>query len=108
VLGDMAELGESSMGAHLEIGALAGELQLDHVVAIGKNAIWTADAARAAGARDASAFTEFSVGLAAILHLIQPEDVVLVKASRSSKMERVAEALRKAPAGFAPGTALAA
>jgi UDP-N-acetylmuramoyl-tripeptide--D-alanyl-D-alanine ligase len=108
ILGDMAELGETSAAAHREIGALAGELQIDHVVAIGRNAIWTAESARAAGAREAAAFTDFAMAVTAVLHLVQPEDVVLVKASRSSKLERVVEVLRKTPAGFMPGTALAA
>ncbi len=108
VLGDMAELGETSAGAHREIGALAGELQIDHVVAIGRNAIWTAESARAAGAGDTSAFADFEMGMAAVLHLALPGDVVLVKASRSAKLERIVEALRKTPAGFMPGTALAA
>ena len=65
-------------------------------------------AARAAGAGYAAAFMDFSTGLTAILQLVRPEDVLLVKASRSSKLERVVEGLRKAPAGFVPGTALAA
>ena len=108
VLGDMAELGETADAAHREIGALAGELGIDHVVAIGRNSIWTAESARAAGAHDAAAFKDFANGAAAVMHLAQPEDVILVKASRSSKMERVVEAMKKAPAGFTPGTALAA
>jgi UDP-N-acetylmuramyl pentapeptide synthase len=83
-------------------------LGIDHVVAIGRQSIWTADCARAAGAKDAAAFIDFNMGMAAVLHLVQPDDVVLVKASRSSKMERVVDALRKAPTGFGSGTALAA
>lgn len=108
ILGDMAELGETSPAAHREVGALAGELGIDHVIAIGRNATVVADAARGAGAGDAAAFTDFSTGLTAILQLARPEDVLLVKASRSSKLERVVEGLRKAPAGLVPGTALAA
>src|SRR5207247_961604 len=98
ILGDMAELGETACGAHREIGTLAGELGLDHVLAIGRQSIWTADCARAAGAGDAAAFLDFNTALQAITHLVQPGDVILVKASRSSKFERVADALRKEPA----------
>jgi UDP-N-acetylmuramoyl-tripeptide--D-alanyl-D-alanine ligase len=108
ILGDMAELGESAGAAHREIGTLAGELGLDHVVAIGRQGIWTADCAKAAGAGDASSFNDFNMAMAAVLHLVQPGDVILVKASRSSKLERVVDALRKAPASFVSGTALAA
>jgi UDP-N-acetylmuramoyl-tripeptide--D-alanyl-D-alanine ligase len=108
ILGDMAELGETASAAHREIGSLAGELKIDHVIAIGRHSILTADCARAAGAGNASAFLDFNMAVAAILHLVQPDDVVLVKASRSSKLERVVDALRKAPASFSNGTALAA
>jgi UDP-N-acetylmuramoyl-tripeptide--D-alanyl-D-alanine ligase len=108
IVGDMAELGETASAAHREVGGLAGELKIDHVIAIGQQAIWTADCARAAGAGNASAFLDFNTAIAAILHLPQPDDVVLVKASRSSKLERVVDALRKAPPSFGNGTALAA
>jgi UDP-N-acetylmuramoyl-tripeptide--D-alanyl-D-alanine ligase len=108
ILGDMAELGETAAAAHREIGSLAGELKIDHVIAIGRHSILTADCARAAGAGNASAFLEFNMAVAAILHLAQPDDVILVKASRSSKLERVVDALRKAPPSFGNGTALAA
>ena len=108
ILGDMAELGESATAAHREVGSLSGELKLDHVIAIGRHSIWTADCARAGGAGNASAFLDFNMALAAILHLVQPDDVILVKASRSSKLERVVDALRSAPPSFAHGTALAA
>lgn len=109
ILGDMAELGSTAGAAHREIGTLAGELGIDHVVAIGRQAIWTADCARAAGAHDAAAFLDFNMAAAAILNLVRPGDVVLVKASRSSKLERVVDALRKAPAVVTgTGAALAA
>jgi len=108
VLGDMAELGETASAAHREIGSLAGELRIDHVIAIGQQAIWTADCARAAGAGNASAFLDFNMAMAAIQRLVQADDLVLVKASRSSKLERVVDALRTAPRSFGNGTALAA
>lgn len=108
ILGDMAELGETAAAAHREVGSLAGELKIDHVVAIGRHSILTADCARAAGAGNASAFLDFNTAVAAILHLAQADDVILVKASRSAKLERVVDALRKAPPSFGNSTALAA
>jgi UDP-N-acetylmuramoyl-tripeptide--D-alanyl-D-alanine ligase len=108
ILGDMAELGESSAAAHREVGALAGELGIDLVIAIGRHSILTSDCARAAGAGNASAFLDFNMAVVAILHLVQPDDVILVKASRSSQLERIVDALRKAPPSFGNGTALAA
>ena len=108
ILGDMAELGETASAAHREIGTLAGTLAIDHVIAIGQNAMWTSDSARSAGARNVSTFSDFNMALAAIQRLVQPGDVILVKASRSSRLERVVDGLRKAPAGLSPGAALAA
>ena len=108
VLGDMAELGQTADAAHREIGALAGELRIDQVVAIGRYAIWVAESARGAGSHYAAAFKDFASGAAEVIHLVQPGDVVLIKASRSSKLERVVEALKKTPAEFTTGTALAA
>lgn len=108
ILGDMAELGETASEAHREIGSLAGDLKIDHVLAIGRHSILTADSARVAGAGKAAAFLDFNMAVAAILRLVQPDDVVLVKASRSSALERVIDALRKAPPSFGIGTALAA
>src|SRR2546423_837257 len=49
VLGDMAELGEGSAAAHAEIGRRAGELTVSCVIAVGKWAAHTAEAARSAG-----------------------------------------------------------
>src|SRR5215468_8320438 len=48
VLGDMAELGESSATAHEEIGRRAAG-EIDYLVAVGKNSKIMAAAARAAG-----------------------------------------------------------
>jgi UDP-N-acetylmuramoyl-tripeptide--D-alanyl-D-alanine ligase len=108
VLGDMAELGETADAAHREVGTIAGDLRIDHVIAIGHHSIWMSDCARAAGAGNASAFFDFNMAVTAIQRLVQPDDVILVKASRSSKLERVVDALRTAPPGFGHGTALAA
>lgn len=108
VLGDMAELGEAAAAAHREVGALAGQLGIDHVIGIGQQSIWTADCARSGGAKDAAAFTNFGMAATAVTCLVQPGDVVLVKASRSSRLERVIEALKKSRSGAAPESALAA
>jgi len=95
VLGDMGELGETTAAAHEAMGRLAGELGLDLLVTLGANAARIADAARAAGlassrvahVADHAAATERVRGFAG------PGDWVLVKGSRSMRMERVVEAL---------------
>lgn len=108
ILGDMAELGEGAAAAHREVGTLAGQFGIDHVVAIGQQAIVTADCARSAGAKNAAAFTDFSTALTAVSYLAMPGDVILVKASRSARLERVVEALRKSRSAPGSEPALAA
>jgi len=93
VLGEMRELGAESLEAHRELGARAAEHGAD-VIAIGGDARHLADAARAAGAR--ALFVEEAAEAIALLRerLSPPQDfLVLVKASRSIRAERVVDAL---------------
>ncbi len=91
VLGDMAELGSATEAAHREVGRISAELGLDAVFAIGRYATWTT---AAAGDR-ARAFPSFEPAVLALLHSLGPGDAVLVKASRSGRLERVIEALTR-------------
>jgi UDP-N-acetylmuramoyl-tripeptide--D-alanyl-D-alanine ligase len=94
VLGDMAELGGHTIEAHYEIGRRAAELGLDRLIAVGKWSDPTAAAAREMGLREASAFENVEAATAALLYAIRPGDLVLLKASRVTGLERVVEALR--------------
>ena len=58
VLGDMAELGESSGPAHAEVGRRAAELGLDQLFAIGARAAEIAAAARGGGLRNVVEFLD--------------------------------------------------
>lgn len=91
VLGDMAELGSATETAHREVGRLSAELGVDLVFAIGRYAQLTA----AAAGEPARAFPSFELAVEALFHCLQPGDAVLVKASRSSRLERVVEALAR-------------
>jgi UDP-N-acetylmuramoyl-tripeptide--D-alanyl-D-alanine ligase len=91
VLGDMAELGSATETAHREVGRLAAELGMDRVFAIGRFAQLTAEGA---GER-ATAFVSLELAVGALFHGLEPGDSVLVKASRSSRLERVVEALSR-------------
>jgi UDP-N-acetylmuramoyl-tripeptide--D-alanyl-D-alanine ligase len=89
VLGEMLELGDGGPDAHLEVGRLAAELGIDRVLAVGAGAAGIAQGAgdRGTGVADVDeALRELSAWLT-------PADVVLVKASRSVRLERVTEAL---------------
>jgi UDP-N-acetylmuramoyl-tripeptide--D-alanyl-D-alanine ligase len=92
VLGEMAELGEASLAAHQEIGRRAG-VGIDCLVAVGRNSDVMAAAARSAGMRDVIDLPEAERAGAVVTELVRPGDVVLVKASRSARLERVVEFL---------------
>lgn len=92
VLGDMAELGEHTTEAHREVGAAAHRLGIDLLVCIGHSAGRTADGA--SGLRQVLTFSDVEQAVLALRPLIQPGDCVLAKASRSSRLERLFEALK--------------
>jgi UDP-N-acetylmuramoyl-tripeptide--D-alanyl-D-alanine ligase len=94
VLGDMAELGGHTAAAHREVGRRAAELLLNTLVAVGQWARETAQSARDAGLRETHEFANVAVAAAALKSLLQPGDVVLLKASRATGFERLGAALR--------------
>ncbi len=94
VLGDMAELGEHSAQAHAEVGRCAAEAGVDHLVAIGKWARETTNAARRAGLESTIEFGDVPTAMPPLKELVRPGDLVLLKASRATGLERLGEALR--------------
>ena len=98
VLGDMAELGTHTQSAHEEVGRRAAQLGLDRLFAAGKMSGVTAAAARAAGLAAAEAFPDTDAAAAAVKEFMQPNDLILLKASRAAKFERLAQLLRATPA----------
>jgi UDP-N-acetylmuramyl pentapeptide synthase len=94
VLGDMNELGASSAAAHAEVGKRAAELGLGQLVTIGKMAAVTAAAARAAGLMRVFEFAEVGGAARSVWNYLKPGDVVLLKASRTVRLEQLAEILK--------------
>jgi UDP-N-acetylmuramoyl-tripeptide--D-alanyl-D-alanine ligase len=94
VLGDMAELGAQSEAAHAEVGRRAAELKLGQLVTVGKMAAVTAQAARAAGLTRVFEFAEVEGAARAMKNILKPGDMVLLKASRAARLERIAEMLK--------------
>jgi len=97
VLGHMAELGAGGDQAHERIGQLCAELGLDGLVVTGENARHIHAGAAEVGFPGLLLFAETPDD--AVIELgarLQPGDVVLVKASRSVGLERVAAALVRA------------
>ena len=91
VLGDMAELGKHTEAAHTEVGRRVAQLGIDLLVAIGKYAGVTTKAAGAG-----KQFRDVESACAGIPELVQPGDLVLLKASRAMRIERVGEFLKNA------------
>src|SRR5947207_62822 len=94
VLGEMAELGPHSAEAHAEVGRRAAETRVDQVFAVGKMEDVMGAAARAAGLMHVTELGEAEIGATAVKHFVRSGDVVLIKASRASRLERVGEVLR--------------
>jgi UDP-N-acetylmuramoyl-tripeptide--D-alanyl-D-alanine ligase len=94
VLGDMNELGAHSEAAHAEVGRRAAELGIGQLFAIGKMAPVTAEAARDAGLNRVIEFADVEAAMKAVRQFLKTGDVVLLKASRASRLERIAETLK--------------
>lgn len=95
VLGDMAELGAHSHAAHQEVGRGAAELGVGQLFAVGKMAPVIGEAARNAGLTRVLEFMDVESAASAVRSFVKEGDVLLVKASRSARLERVAEVLRR-------------
>ena len=90
-LGKMAELGESSASAHQQVGTLAYQMGIDHLVCV--------DAPDYQPAKQSEGQTNLHLcdrdGARAIAEQIEPGDVILVKASRSERFEILAEEIEE-------------
>ena len=94
VLGDMAELGAHSEAAHVEVGRWAAELGVGQLFAVGSMAATLARGAREAGLMRVIELSDVEAAAAAVKTFLKPGDVVLLKASRATRLERVATVLR--------------
>jgi UDP-N-acetylmuramoyl-tripeptide--D-alanyl-D-alanine ligase len=91
VLGDMLELGAAAADEHEKLGALAAELGFE-VVAVGQLADEIARGVRR-GFGTVTRVSDVQEAVAVAEALLQPADVVVVKASRGLALDRVADAL---------------
>ncbi len=106
--GEMRELGLTSPQLHREGGVYAGKTQkIDYVIGVQGDAAQIVEGAAAAGIpRERTRFFATPADAADFLaSFVQPDDLLLVKGSRSVKMERIVEALiqRFAPEDARPG-----
>lgn len=95
VLGDMLELGDHGVQAHLEVGRAVKELGIDLLVTVGRLAELIARGAIDAGMPISQViqFEDSAQAAAEVKSKVREHDVVLVKGSRAMKMERVVEGL---------------
>jgi UDP-N-acetylmuramoyl-tripeptide--D-alanyl-D-alanine ligase len=96
VLGEMRELGPAAQAAHHDIGRLAAALGIDILITVGHGHTDTlADAARTSTPPPAVHTADNPDALLPTLqHLLQPADVILIKASRSVGLENFAANLQ--------------
>jgi len=86
VLGDMLELGRATSSAHEKIGNLARKLGIDVLVSIGRFS---------QKMKGDFHYASNPPAIKKLRSIVRPGDQVLVKASRSMRLEEVVEALRK-------------
>jgi len=94
ILGDMLELGDISKNAHIEIGKYASD-RADKIVAIGNFSEYIRMGAMEGNIDDNCIFTFPTVeeALPNIISLVGDCNIILVKASRGMKLERITQLL---------------
>jgi len=90
VLGDLGELGDNACLLHTELGELAKERGIDALFSLGE---LSANTSIAFGGVHHQEFERVVQDLINYINQLQGDVTVLVKGSRSAKMERVVEAL---------------
>jgi UDP-N-acetylmuramoyl-tripeptide--D-alanyl-D-alanine ligase len=91
VLGDMAELGKDESQLHAEVGIYALEKNINKLISLGNKASSSADAFGEGSAQ----FLEWEQLVEYLSKYVHSDVSILVKGSRSSRMERVIKALQQ-------------
>lgn len=98
ILGDMKELGEYSKRFHKEVGFYASIKNLHCLISFGKDAYYISNEYKKETDGKVFHFSDDSNSLEELIKVVLNEaedgDVVLVKGSRSMKMERIVESLK--------------
>lgn len=95
VLGDMLELGEFTKSAHIQIGSMVSGLGIDYLFTLGKDSVNIALAASEGGMNEENIYIEkeHQDVTAKLRAIITKGDCILVKGSRSMKMELIIKEL---------------
>jgi UDP-N-acetylmuramoyl-tripeptide--D-alanyl-D-alanine ligase len=92
-LGRMGELGRESESAHRRVGRAVAEFEFDYLITVGEEARLMAEAASSAGLKSADRADTHEQAIEALLDYLEPGDLLLVKGSLSSAMDRVVHGL---------------
>lgn len=97
ICGEMAELGPQTLALHEELGAAIAEAGLDLLVTVGitPQAVARVAQERAGHGIQTKCFDDTTAVCEHIQEFIRPDDIVLVKGSRTARLERVVEKLIK-------------
>ena len=95
VLGDMLELGAQSAELHRQMGRLAAENPIDLLIFVGPFMLHAANEARRKGMA-VHHFLDVGAAGAELPKLLTPSDVILLKASRGTRLEKVLDIMRAA------------
>lgn len=94
VLGAMGELGTEAERGHRSVGEVAARERIDGVIAVGQQAAWIAEEAERGGVAQVMKVGTAEEATALLRNLAKTGDVVLIKGSRSAKMERIVEGMQ--------------
>ncbi len=95
VLGDMLELGTYSKEAHLQVGNMVAQNNVDCLLAYGKDAKYYVEAAKQSGVENAVWFDDKEKLSDTLLKITSAGDAVLFKGSRGMKLEDVINTVYK-------------
>jgi UDP-N-acetylmuramoyl-tripeptide--D-alanyl-D-alanine ligase len=92
----MLEMGDAAAAGHADVGRLAAASNLDALVCVGPLSATIAAAATAAGLANVSHLATTADAAAAVPPMLRAGDLVLLKASRGMRLEKVAAAIHAA------------
>ena len=97
VMGEMLELGESAETLHGEVGRWVASSRIDVLIGIGGMTRSAVEAAVESGMGPESAvfFADKEEAIRRIPEIMRPDDIVLVKGSRMTGLDEIAEALKQ-------------
>ena len=99
VLGDMRELGKHSAALHRGVGKFAADKKIDVLFTVGELGTQIADGAALGGMSEENIYSELDESaentVKALKGIITEGDVILFKASRAMKFERIIEQIEK-------------